>query len=367
MPQSMLTPEFLQEVAYAVHEEVMNRRDPIIPDRQAYPMWSFFLNHRKELTFTGGKTIVKMQKDGNLEVEHWDGRQVLEFQENRVDIQMEFQPRRTHLGIEIVHTQVEDEGYTVEPNARDRGRNFAKKIAKADVDRVMNIFEQRIEDAEDAWDTRLDRIFHLDGTQDPLAPVGLDGLLPLDNTSGTIGGQPRTDPIFQHNVRLASAYGAGDPLERDLQQLIRDCEINNRGTPSRISVIMAGFGWIDRYVKWARLNDMPYKRIGGDGPVKKLDIGVPDSAIEFNGIPVVHDPSFESLDRSGLYVGTPWTRRAYFLAPKTWCLGYQAGKLKKFSAPLDPGDQRITRMSWDGRHVLIVKKPNGNGVHTMAA
>lgn len=361
-----VTPQFLQEIGYAVHEEVINRRDPVIPDRQAYPLWSFCMNKRKELTFTGGKSIVKMQKDGGLDIEHWDGRQVLTFQENEVDIQMEFEPRRSHLGIEFVHTELEDLGYTVEPNQK-RSRSFAKKISKADVDRVMNLFDQKIEDAEDAWDTRLDRTFHLDGSQDSLAPVGLDGLMPLDNTSGTIGGQPRTDPIFQHNVSLDSGYGAGDDLERDLQQLIRDCEVNNRGTASRVDFILAGWGWIDRYVKWARANDMPYQRNGGSEPVSKMDIGVPDSAIHFNGIPVVHDPTFEALDNQGLYNGTPWTRRAYLLASKTWCFGYQSGKLKKFSAPFDPADQRLTRLSWDGRHVLMTTKPNGNGLHTFAA
>lgn len=366
MPGSMIAPEFLQELAYSSHEEVMNRRDPVIPDRSAFPMWSFWMKHRRERTFTGGKIIVKMQKDGGLEVEHWDGRQVLTFGENRVDIQMEFIPRRTHLGIEIVHTQVEDEGYTVEPNA-PRSRNFASKIAKADIDRIMDIFEQRIEDAEDAWDTRLDRIFHLDGTQDPLAPIGLDGLLPLDNTSGTIGGQPRTDPLFRHNVRLGSTYGAGGTLERDLQNLIRESEVNNRGTPSRIDFISAGWAWIDRYIAYARANDMPYERNGGTAAVKRLDIGLPDSAIHFNGIPIIHNPTSEYLDRMGLYSGTPWTRRAYLLASKTWELSYQQGKLKKFSAPLDPSDQRVTRMSWDGRHCLICKKPNGNAVSTVAA
>lgn len=82
---TVLTPQFIQEVAYAVHDEVANRRDPIIPDRRAYPLWSFLMNRRKERTFTGGKTIIKMQKDGGLQTEHWDGRQVLSFQENRVD------------------------------------------------------------------------------------------------------------------------------------------------------------------------------------------------------------------------------------------------------------------------------------------
>jgi len=363
MPE--LSPEFIQEVAYAVHEEVINRRDPIIPDRQAYPWWSFLMNRRSERTFTGGKSIVKMQKDGGLEAEHWTGRQVLSFQENRVDLQMEFEPRRTHIGVEFVHTELEDEGYTVTPNA-PRSKNFAKKISKADVDRVMNIFDQRIEDMEDAWDTRLDRIFHMDGTQDPLAPLGLDGLMPLDNTSGTIGGQPRTDPIFQHNVVLGATTSTGGSLERDLQGIIRDCEVNNRGTPSRIDFIMAGWEWVDAYIAFARANDMPYERNGGMGPVKKMDIGVPDSSIQFNGIPVVHNPTFETLDSAGMYNGTKWTKRAYLLASKTWKFGYQAGKLKKFSAPLDPSDQRITRLSTDGRHCLMVTKPNANGLLTIS-
>jgi hypothetical protein len=363
----MLSPEFLQEAAYAAHEEVINGRDPIIPDRQAYPLWAMLLKRSKEMTFTRGKAILKMQKDGGLDIEHWDGRQVLTFSENRVDVQAEFTPRRTHLGVEFVHTQLKDEGYTVEPNGNPRGANFAKKISKAAADMVMDIFAQRIDDAEDAWDVKVDRVFHLDGTHDPLAPVGLDGLMPLDNTSGTWGGQPRTDPLFQHNVRLASTYGVGGTLERDLQNLIRLSEVNNRGTPSKIDAIQAGYGWIDRYIAYARANDMPYERNGGTSAVKMLDIGLPDSAIHFNGIPIIHNPTFETLDNLGLYVGTPWTRRAYMFASKTWVLGYQTGMLKQFSSPLDPADQRITRLSWDGRHVLLCKKPNGNAVSTVAA
>lgn len=363
----MIAPAFLQEAAYAANEEVINPNDPVIPDRQAYPFLSMLMKRKRSMVFTRGKAVLKLQRNGGLELEHFDGRQVLTFDENRVDAEMEFTPRRSHIGVEFVHTQLEDEGYTVEPNAPRRGKSFAKKIPGADVYRIMDILKQRIDDMDDSFDTQLNEVFHLDGTHDSLAPLGLDALLPLDNTSGEIGGQPRTDPIFQHNVALDSGYGAGDDLERDLQRLVRDCQRNNRGTPSRIDYIKAGEGWIDRYVAWARANDMPYKRVGGDSAARRVDIGIPDSAIHFNGIPVVHDPTHEDLDAAGLYSGTPWTRRAYFLASKTWIFGYQTGKLKKFSAPLDPSDQRITRMSLEGRHVLLPTKPNGNGVHTFAA
>lgn len=359
-----MTPEVLQEIAYAAHDEVMNRRDPIIPDRKAFPWWSFLMAHRKEMTFTGGKVLVKLQKDGGLELEHWEGRQVLSFQQNHVDIEMEFTPQRSHLGIDFTHTDLEDVGYTVTPNA-PRNRSFAKKIAKADVDRVMNIFEQKIDDMENAWDVRNDELFHLDGTQDPLAPIGLDGLMPLTNTTGTIGSQPRTDPLFQHHAQLGLTTGSGGTLERGMQQVIRDSEVNNRGTPSRIDMILAGWDFIDGYIAYARNNDMPYQRVGGDGPPDRLDLGIPDSAIQFNGIPIVHDPTFEVLDNK-YGPATPWTKRAYLLASNTWTFGYQSGKLKQFSAPADPADQRITRLSIDGRHVLIPNKPNGNGLATIA-
>jgi hypothetical protein len=362
----MTTPAFLQEVAYAVHEEITNKREPIVADRQAYPWWSFLLTRKKEHTFTQGKCVVKLQRDGGLEAEHWDGKQVLGFQENRVDVEMEFTPRRTHIGVEFVHTELEDEGYEVEPNGPRGGTGFAKRISKADVDRIMNIFEQRIEDMMDAWDTRLDVIFHRDGTQDALAPIGLDGLMPILNTAGTYGGQPRTDEMFRHHVATGSTVTAGGTLERDLQGLIRDAEVNNRGTPSKVDFIMAGWDWIDGYIAYARANDMPYERNGGTAAVKRVDIGLPDSAIHFNGIPVVHNPTAEALDRKGFYSGTTWSKRAYMLSSKTWVLGYQKGKLKKFSSPLDPGDQRLTRCSLDGRHVLYSTKINGNALNTIA-
>ena len=362
-----MTPEFIQELAYAAHEEVINRNDPVIPDRQAYPWWSFCMNRRTERTFMGGTCRLKIQKDGGLEVEHWEGRQVLTFQENRVDDEMEFTPRRSHIGVEFVHTELEDEGYIVEPNS-PRSRNFASKISKADIDRVMDILEQRLEDMDDAWDSRHDRIFLLDGTQDPLAPIGLAGYMPEDNTSGTYGGQPRTNPLYRHHIALGLTTGAGGTLERGMQGIIRDAEVNNRGTPSKIDFIMAGWDFIDGYIAYARANDMPYERVGGMGPVKKLDIGVPDSAIHFNGIPIVHNPTFEYLDANGLTGGgsIAWSKKAFMLSSKTWKFGHQKNKLKKFSAPMDPSDQRITRLSLDGRFCLYSTKINGNGLVSIA-
>lgn len=358
----IISPRHIQEMAYAVHEEVVNRRNPTIADRQAYPWWSFLLKRRAERTFIGGKLIHKMQRDGGLEEEHWDGRQVLTFQENEVDVETTFSPRRTHIGLELAHTEIEDLGYTVDPNM-PRDKDFAKKLPKADADRIMDLIDMKLEDMMDAWDTRLDRTFLLDGTQKPLAPLGLAAFLPEDNTFGTFGGQPRTDPLFQHHVALGLTYGVGDTLERGMHQTLRNCHRNNRGSPSRVDFIMAGEAAIDRYVSFAKANGMPYERNAGTQAASRVDIGIPDSAIHYQNIPIVHNPTFEYLDSRGEFGGAiPWTRKMLFLSSSTWTFGYAANKFKHFSAPMDPADQRLTRLSLDGRHCLYCTKINGNGL-----
>ena len=98
--------------------------------------------------------------------------------------------------------------------------------------------------------------------------------------------------------------------------------------------------------------------------VRGVDIGMPDSKIEWNGIPVLIDPTFRRLDADGLGGGTDWEKRAYFLSSKNWELAH--GKDKDFSAPPDPSSQRLSRLSLDGRYVPVCIKPNSQFVSTIA-
>jgi hypothetical protein len=358
-----LTPEQLQEIKYTVYDEVMNRRKPLIYDRRAMPWWGFLSKKAETAGATGGKVIVKLQQDGGLKVEHWDGRQVLTFRENRVDSELEFNYRRSHLGIEFLHTELEDMGYAIEPNA-SRSKNFAKKMSEAEAHRIMDIFAQRMDDMMDKWDVEHDQIFLVNPT-DPLAPIGLDTLMPLDPTTGLFGGKSRSNPLLQHQVRTGSTVNPSGSLERDLNALTRQANINNRGMASRIDFIMAGADWIDAYVDYLKNNGREWRQ-GDFGQVKRADIGIPDSALYFQDIPIIHNPTFEILDAKGLYTGTKWTKRAYGLASKTWKFFYANNKLKTFSAPMDPPDQRFTRMSLDGRFSLVPTKISGNWINTIA-
>jgi len=363
MATNTILPQVLQASAYAAHAEVMNRRSPDIFDRKRMPWWSFLNKRTKERHFTRGKVIQKLQRDGGLDIQHWDRRDVLKFQETFIDDEMVWAPYRSHVGLEVVHTDLEDRGFVVMPN-EPRGKNFPSKISRADGDILMDYFTQQIEDMYDAWDVRHDEELLTDNSADPLAPVGLDALMPLDNTVGTIAGKDRSDPLFRHIVITGSTTGASGTLERDLNRGCRLADENSRGMPSSVDMIMAGDDWIDAYVDYAKANGLRYQRTLDEA--SGVDIGTPDSRIEWSGIPVVRNPTFRTLDSKGLYTGTEWAKRSYFLASKTWEFAHQKGKMKDFSAPLDPSDQRLSRLSLDGRHVLIVRKPNGQFLNTIS-
>jgi hypothetical protein len=187
----------------------------------------------------------------------------------------------------------------------------------------------------------------------------------VDPTAGDLGGKSRSNPILQHQVQTGSTVTTGGTLYEHLTALLRDTARWNRGTPSQVDVIMAGSDWIDGYVKFMKNNGLSYQWDGA-GPVSKLDIGIPDSAIRFQGIPIVHVPTFRVLDQKALGGSYPWEKRAYGLASKAWKWCHTPGKLKNFSAPMDPPTQRFTRMSLDSRAVLVPTKIRGNFLSCIA-
>lgn len=363
MPLIEAPAQVVQASAYAAHEEVMNRMNPDIFDRARMPWMGFLNKHKKERAFTRGKVVQKLQRDGGLELQLWLRKEVLEFNETFIDDELTWDPYRAHIGLEIVHADLEDRGFSIMPNA-PRGKTLPK-IPRAAGDILVDYFASQIDDMMDAWDVRQDELLLRDGTQSALAPVGLDGLLPLDNTVGTIGGKSRSDSLVRHVVKLDSTVGSAGTLERDLQQGVREAEENTRGFNANIDFIMAGDTWIDGYVDYAKANNLRFNAEADSAT--GLDIGIPDSRLRWNGIPIVRNPTFRRMDANGWFTGTPFGRRAYFLSSKTWELAYQRGKDKQFSAAVDPSDQRMSRLSTDGRYALICRFPAAQFVNTQAA
>lgn len=358
-----LTPAQLQRSLLAARNTVFNKFKLVPQDRSELVWLQFMRKHSKSSATNGGVVEVLLKKNGGLRIEHFSGSDVLSHQENDIAIKLTYEFKYSHMGLRIVHEELENSGFVVMPN-QSRDRNFAKMNRK-DADLLMNLLEERVEDMDRSWDEELDKILLRDGSLDPKSPIGLDGLVTMDATTGTIGGKSRSNPMLQHTVDLTLTVGAGGNIRKQMTKARRAANVNNVGVGGKVDFIMVGAEFLDGYTNWMELNGIQYTRMANKAT--GVDIGIPDTDVHFENIPMVHNPTFEDLDAEGYTSGgVLMTKRCYFINSRSWHLLHPDGKMKFFSAPADDKDRRITLMDLDGRHCPIVTKPNSNAVVALA-
>lgn len=362
---AITTPEVVQQLSYAAHESVLNKRDPKILDRRGMPWLDFILKRAKVHPFVREKVIVKLKQGGGLSLDWWDGAPdtELQFQTQRIDMELEFDAYRAHMGWMVPHDELEANGYYIEING-PRNKNFAKKMSEAEADILIDIFEEQMEEFMDAWDREMDVALLRDGAYATGAAVGLAGYMTVDPTAGTIGGKSRLlNERLRHHVRTGSTTGSGGTLLTDVEYLIRESQRYSRGSKARLSYWMAGSAWIDGYKAYLRANGLEYT--AKPSGVGKLDMFIPDDAMYIGGLPVVHNPTLDYLDTIETRSPT-WSKTCFGIAGETWHLLHPKNRLKNFSAPLDEPTRRRSRFSLDGRIGLVCDNPQFNVMNAVA-
>lgn len=384
-----LTGEAIQRVALSVYNGVYNPKAPIKIDRRKMP-WLGFLNKHIDtapLAGDGSGVVLKYKLSDQGAFQFWERKDQLTFVEQDFLIDGRFPWSNIHDGVEFVHDDVEALGYTVLPN-QARGKNFAKADPDSDPYRLINYVTEALEAMMDKYDVLEDQTFLTDNSADPKAPQGLDAYMPIATTAGmdtttyagqsfgsylagSVGGRPRAAyPDLAHWVWLGATTGAGGTLRQAMTRSRREAEIRSRGRSSKgIGFMMCGTAFMDQYVKYATQNNTNYTTavtVLQNGGSNMLDIGVPDTGIHFEGVPIIHNPTFELLDSLNPTATIPWTKRCYMIDESSLCLAYAPGKRKYFSAPWDEPDVRVTRLSLDSKAVLLPKVLNANAVLSVA-
>jgi hypothetical protein len=381
-----LTPDALARVAYAAYSGVYNKRNPYMVDRKAMPWLSFISKHEDTAPLAGADGVIVKQKiNGGLDLEGWERKDNLHFAEQDFQLETKFPWSNIHMGSEVVHDDIEPMGFVVLPN-QPRGKNFAKADSASDSYKLVDWMTHMIEDMMDSYDIKVDQLLLRDNSYNAKLPQGWDAFWPRGVCPGMVsdgagvrgyynlgsfGGKLRSayPDALQHFVWLNATWGAAGSLRQALTVARREAELRSRGrSKGGIKYIMAGAGAIDRYVKFATLNNTNYTQavtVLNNGGASRLDIGIPDTGLHFEGTPIIHNPTFEILDR----IENPtykWTNSMMLVDPDTVCLAYAPGKKKFFSAPMDEGDVRVTRLSLDSKLNLLPKIANGNAIVTLA-
>ena len=366
------TPEALQRIVYATYDGVQNKKNPLKVDRKKMIWRDTIRAHKVAAPLAGANGVVVKYKTAatGVNLQGWERRDVLNFVETGFEQQIQLPWSNVHSGVELVHDDLEAMGYIILPN-QSRGKDIGKADSRSEAFRLVDYISEMIESVEDQYDVKEDQLLLTDNSSNPKLPQGLDAYLPLGSatgyvTTGSLGGKARaTNPEFQHYHGVGATTATGGTLATMLNTARREAQLQTRGRPNGgVKFIMAGAAALDGYVAYARNNNLQFQTMLGDG-ARGVDVGISDSGVQFQGIPIVHNPTFEILD--GLLAPTiPWTKRFYLIDPTCWGLAFAPGKDKFFSAPADPSDRRITRLSYDSKMVLMPMCINGNAIVSLA-
>lgn len=347
----------------------MNRKKEIVVDRHDLVFIKFLEKRKQSSGQAGGSTTIKLKKDGGFTLQFWERRDPLTFIEPNIELELTYSFTNVHSGFEVVHEDLYKMGYLIKPNKVGGSvSSAATRLSEDEANVLVDWFDSVIE----SWDYEFDRNVELawlrDGSYDAKAPVGLDGLVGLSSTTGTIGGKSRSNPLLQHTVYTGlTTTAASGTMRSRMTQARRNANTLSAGRGgSGVDMIFVGDDFLDAYVQFAINNGLDYQTQVSAGAIKRLDIGIPESGYQFEGIPLVRVPSFNTLDIFEPSATVAWKKRAYMLNSKTFHFLYMSGMDKFESKPADPSDQRVSRFSMDARYCLAISVPNANALVTVA-
>lgn len=258
-----------------------------------------------------------------------------------------------HIGITVTHTELKTDGIDISDDDKTSSMDGREDQALA------NLLEEKLDTLGEDYAVSLDSLIHGDGTSDTKALAGISSII-LDNpaagTTGTIG---RSANVWWRNrARTASSAGGtiassvsnGGALIAVLESEYRQLSRYKQGQTKW--KMFAGSDFIDAYLLEIRANGK-YSETGfrADGVV---DGGMTQAY--FKGIPIVYDPTLDSLSKA---------KRCYWLdMGRTGVrLLYMNGQRMKKHNPARPYDRYVMYNGITMTGVMVAKQLNTSGVY----
>jgi len=353
---SYLTPQQLSSVVYGAHEYWVNRKkSPHRQDKSNRPFGKWITGKRKTRPFIGGRFHYNTQSEGEGDLQEAYGRERLTFTEEFGGDEMVYDGVKVWNGLEILHDELRDLGHIVK-NASSWTR--VPKLSDAVKEELVNILQEKFDRREDRINQLYDSYLHRNGTG-TVSIAGLDSLFPLVNTAGSIGGVSRlANPEYRHVVTGALTVASGGTLRAGLDDALR--QANQYAVTGQVDVAFCGSAFLNGVKAYVEANNLNINsNVGGIG---MIDPSIPDSALKWNGISLVWDPT---LDILGTQLGdASLAKRAYFLNSST--IELATDMWMDFSRPNDEFDLMVSRFGWMSRMAMWTTQPNANMVARVA-
>lgn len=299
--------------------------------------------------------IVEQLRTGYGSNFQWfNGNQTVTYNRRVTNTQASYPWRSAHDGLALDEDRLIQNGIVITDEKGPKNATEAEQI------QLTNLFEEQMEALRLGFQEQMSYQLHLDGTQNPDAITGLDGLLSLTPTTGTVGGIDRsTNAFWRNNVALGLTSTTGTGTILNQMEIAWRAAKRNGGTPD---LILVGSTFLDAFRNFM-LSSYGRMDFGSGTLGKSIDAGT--DSMSFHGVPLVWSPEFAELDaRYG--PATPWEKRAYFLNLDTIKLRPIEGQDMVTRKPPRAYDRYEYYWGITWRGALTMNRSNANAVLTVA-
>jgi hypothetical protein len=239
----------------------------------------------------------------------FNGSSVVTYNRRVTNEQANYAWRSCHDGLALDEDRLAQNGIIVVDDA-----SAARSASDAEKIQLTNLLEEQAEALRLGFQEQFSYQLHLDGTQSTDAVTGVDALLSLTPTSGTVGGIDRSS---SSNAYWRNNVSTGLTTTTSTGTILNQMEVNWRqcmraGAGGSPDLIVAGSQFIDGYRNFV-LNT--YGRMDfGPSNTKRVEGGT--AVLTFQGVEVQWSPEFQELD-ARFAPATAWEKRCYFINTNT--------------------------------------------------
>lgn len=341
----------LQELAKVSLDEYL-RNMPVDQIATERPLLKKLMAGRK--TFLGAKQniVENIRKDYGSNFSWAYGEDAVVFNKRNTTEQASFPWRRAVDGLYLDYDRLFGNGIKVR-----EGERGAYKLEQNEKVQLLNLLDEQMESLKEGFMKKLDFELHRNGTADTDAIVGLDTLISVAPTTGTVGGLDRaTATYWRNNAQTGISTASVGTLAQAMEANWRKC-IKNGGSPD---FILAGGDFIDAY-----RNEITVTNNANAGAVKTLDAGVGsgvNTGLYFKGVEIIWDPQFEELQTLEAPL-VSWNKRAYFINSKF--MKYRDDDMD-IVTPVRPHDTLAMYAMVNLRCALSISRANAHAVLAIA-
>ena len=246
--------------------------------------------------------VEQLRKNYGSNFQWYNGSSVVTYNRRVTNEQANFAWRSCHDGLALDEDRLAQNGIQITDTSGPSNATDAEKV------QLTNLFEEQSEVLRLGFQEQFSFQLHLDGTQSTDAVAGLDSMVALAPTSGTVGGIDRS---VAANAYWRNNYATGLTTTTSTGTILNQMEVNYRQcmrNGGRPDLLIAGSTFIDGYRNFV-MNTFGRMDFGPSNR-KKVEGGT--EILTFQGIDMQWSPEFQELD-SRYAPATLWEKRCYML------------------------------------------------------